>query len=469
MTAYNDAINYLYGLQKYGIKLGLEKSAKIASLLGNPHKNFLSIHVAGTNGKGSVSAMTASVVSAHGFKVGLFTSPHLVSFTERIRINNEPISESDVVSLTNEIRAILQNSDPGLIPTFFEFVTAMAFLYFARNNVDWAVVEVGMGGRLDATNIITPVVSVITKIGLDHKDFLGDTLKEIATEKAGIIKNNIPVISSLQQKEAEDVIRSVAEERSSCLFMYEKDFSGNLKSTGINGTFFDYSDESYALTDLYIPLAGQYQMLNACTAIKAVVVAMGRAEEQKKKKAEEKNLHSAISELPSFQVSALKDGLSNTKWHGRLEIVSHDPMIMIDGAHNPDAAEQLARFIKNNLGGYEIILILGVMSDKDITGIMKPLLPLSSEIILTAPSYGRAASPQMLAELASSIGFNSKIANSVKEAIEMAKKRVQERKSERAEGKTSELILITGSFYTIGEAMEALGKRPVLGTLRETV
>jgi len=185
--SYPEAINYLYGLQKYGIKLGLEKTGIILSRLGNPHKDFLSIHVAGTNGKGSVSAMTASVLMVHGFKVGLFASPHLVSFTERIRINNEQISESDVVSLTEEIRSKISDLKSQIPePTFFEFVTAMAFLYFSRVCVDWAVIETGMGGRLDATNIITPEVSVITKISYDHKEFLGETLTDIAHEKAEI-------------------------------------------------------------------------------------------------------------------------------------------------------------------------------------------------------------------------------------------------------------------------------------------
>lgn len=449
MTAYNDAINYLYGLQKHGIKLGLEKTANIASLLGDPHKKFPSIHIAGTNGKGSVSAMTASIVSAHGFKVGLFTSPHIVSFTERIRINNEPISESEVVNLTEEIKFQIQNSKFKIPePTFFEFVTVMAFLYFARNNVDWVVVEVGMGGRLDATNIITPEVSVITNINYDHKEFLGDTLAEIAKEKAGIIKKNIPVVSSMQEKEAEEVIYKTAKERSSHLFMYGKDFSGKLKSTGLNGTFFDYFDDSCSLNDLHTPLAGQYQASNACIAIKAAMVALERN-----------------SKFKIQNSKLIRDGLTATQWHGRLEIVTRDPLIIIDGAHNPDAANVLARFIKDNLSDYKIILILGVMSDKDITGIMTPLLPLASEIIFTAPNYGRAASPQKLAEMALQMGFSSKCANSVRDAIEMAKNL----SSSLHRSIAPSLILITGSFYTLGEAMEALGKKAVFGTLRETI
>jgi dihydrofolate synthase/folylpolyglutamate synthase len=443
--SYPEAINYLYGLQKYGIKLGLEKTGIILSRLGNPHKDFLSIHVAGTNGKGSVSAMTASVLMAHGFKVGLFTSPHLVSFTERIRIDNEQISESDVVSLTEEIRSKISDLKSQIPePTFFEFVTAMAFLYFSRNSVDWAVIETGMGGRLDATNIITPEVSIITKISYDHKEFLGETLTDIAYEKAGIIKRGIPVVSAHQEKEAEEVIAAAAKERSSPLFIYGKDFSGELKLSGIEGITFDYFDDSCTITDLHTPLAGDHQIFNACMATKAAAL--------------------AIQPL-YFRTSALRDGLANTEWHGRLEIVSNEPAIIIDGAHNPDAAKALSEFIKKHLNDYRIILIMGIMADKDIRGIMSALLPVASEIIFTAPAYGRAASPQKLAETALHMGFFSRVANSVSDAIEMAK----DLSSLLHNSITPSLILITGSFYTIGEALEMLGKKAVFGTLRETI
>ncbi|MCL4457130.1 MAG: bifunctional folylpolyglutamate synthase/dihydrofolate synthase [Nitrospirae bacterium] len=478
--SYTDAIDYLYGLQKYGIKLGLDKTRTILSRLGNPHKDFSSIHIAGTNGKGSVSAMTASILTSHCFKVGLFTSPHLVSFTERIRINNEQILESEVVRLTDEIREKLEGSD--IIPTFFEFVTAMAFLYFSRNGIDWAVIETGMGGRLDATNVITPEVSVIARISYDHKDFLGETLKDIAKEKAGIIKKGIPVVSAFQQKEAEDVLETTAKDQSAPFFVYGKDFKGVLISSDLDGIIFDYIDSepqtpNSELTNLFVPLAGEHQLFNACIAIKAATLAIQKAAEQQSSRAVEKNFHSVTSVLSRFRASALKDGLAGTEWRGRLEIVNDDPMIMIDGAHNPDAAAALSDFIKKHLSDYKIILIMGVMSDKDITGILSPLLPLASGIIFTAPNYGRAASPQELAERASKMGYDSAIADSVKEAIETAINRAEEQKSGRSEGKTSELpsfrasmlILITGSFYTIGEAMEMLGEKPILAGLRETV
>lgn len=467
--SYPEAINYLYGLQKYGIKLGLEKTGIILSQLGNPHKDFLSIHITGTNGKGSVSAMTASVLMAHGFKVGLFTSPHLISFTERIRINNKQISESDIVSLTEEIKSKISNLKSKIPePTFFEFVTAMAFLYFSKNSVDWAVIETGMGGRLDATNIITPEVSVITKISYDHKEFLGETLTDIAHEKAGIIKKGVPVVSAHQEKEAREVIVATAKERSSPLFIYGKDFSGKLRSSSLNGITFDYIDSELQtpnskLSDLFVPLAGEHQIFNACIATKAATLAL---------------MQTSKFEIRNSKL--IKDGLAATKWHGRLEIVSNDPVIMIDGAHNPDAAQALSEFIKKHLNDYRIILIMGIMADKDIHGIMSPLLPVASEIIFTAPDYGRAALPQKLAEIALYMGFSSKVANSVRDAIETALSEFRVKSSElRVKKKdrilstsqmlNSKLILITGSFYTIGEALEVLGERAVLGTLRETI
>lgn len=476
--SYINAIDYLYNLQKYGIKLGIEKTQKIMSVIGNPHNDFRTIHVAGTNGKGSVSAIIASILMANGFKVGLFTSPHLVSFTERIRINNKEISESDVVNLTKEIKTRLEYLKSQIPdPTFFEFVTAMAFLYFSRNAVDWAVIEAGMGGRLDATNIIIPEVSVITKISYDHKEFLGDTLTAIAKEKAGIIKNRVPVVSAQQDKEAEEVIIKTAIEKSSPLFIYGKDFSGKLRSSGLEGITFDYIDNSYTIANLHTPLAGDHQLFNACIAIKAAMIAI-------RKKRPESQVFNEINEKTDYlfeplnsQIleTLLKDGISKTKWHGRLEIVNYDPIIMIDGAHNPDAASVLAEFIRSHLINYRIILIMGVMSDKDIKGIMSPLLPVASEIIFTAPNYSRAASPQRLSEIALQMGFPSKTANSVKEAIEMAMKDYNAPCIMSNEFKSplithhSSLILITGSFYTIGEAMEILGKTSVLGTLRETV
>jgi dihydrofolate synthase/folylpolyglutamate synthase len=424
---YKDAISYLYGLQKHGIKLGLENPLKLLSLFGNPHDSFKSIHIAGTNGKGSTASMLASMLKHAGFKVGLFTSPHLVSFTERIRINDEEILEEEVVALAEEIK----EKAGSINPTFFEVVTVMAFVYFKRKNVDWAVIETGMGGRLDATNVIKPQVSIITSISYDHKEFLGESIEEIAGEKAGIIKEGVPVVTAPQEPPAMDVIIKRAEEMHSKVHMFEKDFSADIKKHEPFKVLFDYSSETLSISEIVVPLSGEYQAVNASLAIRAFELISKRDIE-----------------------SIVKTGLRSLRWQGRLELIAEN--ILIDGAHNPTAARELANTLRTDFlkDGRKLVLIMGVMADKDIKGILSPLLPLADEVIFTAPDYGRAASPEELSNHALSLGFKSKTAKSVKEAIDMTKG-------------SNCLVLITGSFYTIGEAKEALGMSGSLTGLRE--
>jgi len=448
---YHDTIHYLYHLQKYGIKFGLENITRLMSALNNPHQAFHSVHVAGTNGKGSTAAITASILRASGLRAGLFTSPHLLSFTERIRINGEEITEDDVISLAGEIRDIVLHMN-DFSPTFFEVVTAMALLYFQRKKVDIAVIEVGMGGRLDATNIIAPEVSVITRIGYDHREFLGTTLKEIAQEKAGIIKDSVPVIAFDQDKEVLAVIEERAREKNAEIFVYRRDFSSVLKRHDINGISFDYHEgNAFVIQDLSLPLIGEHQMENASAAIKAFDIVS------------QKILPHSGRHNPQF----IRKGIQDVRWSGRLEFIHEDPPILIDGAHNPDAAAALAGALKKNiLKQYKkIIIILGIMGDKDIRGIMEPLLPLATEIIFTAPAYDRAAAPETLADTARALGFpDSQIAPSVKDAIDIA---IHKDKNQSLITHHPSLVLITGSFYTIGEAKEALGQKGVLTRLRE--
>jgi dihydrofolate synthase/folylpolyglutamate synthase len=449
--SYSETINYLYNLQKYGIKFGLANITQLLSNLSNPHLSFLSVHVAGTNGKGSTSAIIASILHTAGLKVGLFTSPHLINFTERIKVNGEEISEEEVIHLTDEIKEIATKLE-DFYPTFFEVVTAMAMLYFKRKNIDIAVIEVGMGGRLDATNIILPEVSVITNISFDHQEFLGRTLKEIAHEKAGIIKNGIPVVVSSQDPEAMDVIKHKAEEKDAELYIFGRDFFTTLKKEDLAGIIFDYRDNDSDLKDLFLPLIGSYQVQNASVAIKTVKILAQKIE---------KKLNDAS--LSDNRDEFIRRGLKNLKWHGRLELIESQPPILIDGAHNPAAAEAISNSIKKVFKDKfkKIIIVLGVMSDKDIKGIMEPLLTVASEIILTAPAYSRAASPGKLAEIAESMGFfNIKIVPTVKEALEKAKEAA-------LSDNDSPLIVITGSFYTIGEAKEVIGSKGILTTLRE--
>lgn len=440
-SQFNETIAYLYNLRKHGIKLGLENPRKLMSILGNPHNSFHSIHVAGTNGKGSTSAMIAEILKEGRFRVGLYTSPHLVNFTERIRINGIPISEHDVISLTAYIRNAIANTD--INPTFFEFVTAMAFYYFACKQIDWAVVEVGMGGRLDATNVLLPQVSVITNIGLEHTEFLGESIPNIAFEKAGIIKPATPLITAVTQPEALEVIKDKTESFGSEMHLYGRDLRGILTLMNERHIEFNYSGyKNY--TNLSLPLTGRHQLLNASIAIRVCEILMQKG-------------------YPICE-EAIYKGLSCLNFEGRLEWVSKKPPIIIDGAHNPEAAKTLATAIKELFPAKRFILIIGIMNDKDIEGILKPLIDISHTVILTRPKGKRPATPQRLKKHLLSLPQSSmpeslliKTTTSLVEAIELARILHEE----------GDIILITGSFYTAGEAKEVLGQKGVLSQLRE--
>ncbi len=433
--SYEAEIAYLYSLRKFGMKLGLDNIRSLLFELQNPEASFRSIHVAGTNGKGSTSAMIEAVLRTAGVTTGLFTSPHLASFTERIRVNGKEISEEDVALLAGEVRRAAERI-PGFLPTFFEVTTAMAFLYFRNMRVAWAVIEVGMGGRLDATNILMPEVSVITPIDIDHSDFLGDTLAKIAGEKAGIIKQGVPVITARQHPEAAEVLRSAAKKCGSEMVVYGEDFSADITAEGLAGITINYYGER-EYRGLSLQLAGRHQALNAALAVRTAEEVMKRH--------------------PELDCD-IRKGMSNARWQGRLEFVKNDPPMLIDGAHNPRAAAVLAEYLSRALDVYRrIILVMGVMSDKDREGIIKPLLPLASEIIFTAPAYGRAASPEALAAEASGLGYVSQTARTVSEALQLAEELYT----------PGDLIVVTGSFYTIGEVKESLGRRNSLARLRE--
>lgn len=433
--SYEGTLTYLYSLQKFGMKFGLDNISRLMAEFDNPQDSFCSIHVAGTNGKGSTSAMIESLLRTSGVTTGLFTSPHLISFTERIRVNGKEISEAEVVSLADEVQRAVEKI-PGFLPTFFEVTTAIAFLYFRKMHVAWAVVEVGMGGRLDATNILKPEASVITAIDIDHSDFLGSTLRDIAGEKAGIIKQGVPVITALQHPEAAEVLALRAEECGSGLSAYGKDFSAEITAEELVGIRITYhGDKEY--NDLSLQMAGRHQALNAALAVRTI--------EEVKRKYPELNCD-------------VRQGLADARWPGRLEFVKDHPPILIDGAHNPHAAAVLAEYLRKALDLYSrIILVMGIMNDKDREGIMKPLLPLASEIIFTSPGYGRAASPETLAAEAHGLGYLAQTAQTVADALSLAEQLYLQ----------GDLIVVTGSFYTIGEVKEALGQRGILSRLRE--
>ncbi|NOZ26024.1 MAG: bifunctional folylpolyglutamate synthase/dihydrofolate synthase [Nitrospirae bacterium] len=462
--SYREILGYLYNLRHHGIKLGLENPAKLITITGNPQRSYRTVHVAGTNGKGSTVSMIASVLQAAGIRTGTFTSPHLVSFTERIQVDGERIGEDDVIRLARLIRSRVEEAG-DLNPTFFEFVTAMAFMYFMEEEVEWAVIETGMGGRFDATNVISPDVTVITPVGLDHREFLGETLAEIAYEKAGIIKDGVPLVLAPQDADALKTILGVAGERNAPVYMYGDDFRAGIQEVTASGVRFDYMTghgdlprPGAGMRDL--PLTGAYQAVNAAVAVRASELVL-------------ESCGFPAESLPRI----IRSGLSRTSWPGRCELTVFRGMpVLLDGAHNPEAARALSETLQGvflsasgRSEGYDgLILVFGAMADKDIEEILGPLLPLARAVVFTAPSYGRSESPGRLCRLSAEIldartardgaGPESiHTAPSVEEALELASRLCRR----------GDLVVVTGSFYTVGEAREAMGEGAVLSRLRE--
>ncbi len=366
---YAEVLASLYRLETAkGMDLKLERVALALKSLGDPQKQFAAVHIAGTNGKGSVAAMLHAMFSTAGYRVGLYTSPHLVSFTERIRIGAETIAEAEVVDLAHEIRAAA--TIRGIDLTFFELITVMAFLHFARRGVDLAVVEVGLGGRLDATNVLDPEVAVITSIGLDHEEFLGNTVASIAGEKAGIIKPGRPVIVGPVPHAAYDVIERTATQRGTAAFWAGRDFS-------VSDTMpFWFSGMGCKLGDLTLALRGAYQRGNAAAAIAA-----------------------AVQLRRTFPITdaAVQRGLAGVRWPGRLDVVQTAPLVVLDGAHNADGAATLRNELPPIVGARPVHLLFGVMRDKRWQRMVEALGPMVSSATLTTALPPRAESPELLA------------------------------------------------------------------------
>ena len=434
MNSYNRAIEYIYDLNKYGIKLGLKNITYLLSLFDNPHLKTRVIHVAGTNGKGSTAAMIASILKSARFKVGLYSSPHLVHFQERMRINGKCISKADVCQLLERLKPAIQqvaSTEGYQHPTFFEVITTMAFLYFMENNVDFSVMEVGLGGRLDATNVSRPLISVITHIDYDHMDRLGNTLCEIASEKGAIIKEKTPVVNARQSSEAHEVISTIAEKMNSSLYSVGREITPILKHSDLQGNYFDYSGIFNHYDDLFLPLIGEYQIENASLAI-------------------------AVAELLndrgfSIHEQDIVGGLQETQWAGRFEIVQEHPLIILDGAHNPNGVAQFRKNLKKYLSDQQIIAIIGIFSDKDYPGILKNIVPYINQLILTMANNPRATPTHILAREAARYISPAKIieTTTVDSAIQTAIQIAGDK----------DIICVTGSLYTVGEAVAFFDKR----------
>lgn len=422
--SYNNCLKTMYGLRRFGIKLGLSTIKNIIQGLGNPQDNINYIHVSGTNGKGSVASALATILHLCGYNVGLYTSPHLVRFNERICINNRSISDADVVASYEAVKRVHCGDRE---PTFFEFATAMALYEFGRQNVDWAVIETGMGGRLDATNIIKPELAVITNISLEHKTYLGNTIAEIAREKGGIIKKNVPVVTGVKQKNALSVIKDIAEFQSARIYRFGDAFRVRRN----NGTF-NYFGIENTWRNMQTGLIGRHQVDNAALILAACEVL---------------NKNNLNLTLPS-----IKDGLVQNRWPGRLEIVSRSPLILLDGAHNFIAARNLAKYLSENFSDRNITLVIGILDDKPYTAMLKSLLPLCNRTILTSPKIDRALAPQKLYAIAKKIIPAIHIIPDVEKAIIHAIETAS----------PNDVICIAGSLYVVGEAKEVFEKNAFL-------
>jgi dihydrofolate synthase/folylpolyglutamate synthase len=411
----------MYGFRRFGIKLGLSTIKKILAGLGDPQDTFACIHVAGTNGKGSVASSLASILHRSGYKTGLYTSPHLVRFNERIQVNKRPITNEKVVASYGAVQdAHFGKRDP----TFFEFTTAMAFFEFAAQKVDWAVIETGMGGRLDATNIIKPELSIITNISLEHREYLGNTLTQIAGEKAGIIKNRTPLVTGIRQKKAFAEIKRIAAEKKAPLFRLGTDFKvrRNQEQT------FSYYGIKNVWHNLQTALPGSYQVDNAALVLAACELIGKNA--------------------AAITLKHIQEGLSKNHWPGRLEIVSKNPFIILDGAHNLAAARNLAKFLSTNLAGKAITLVIGILDDKPYKAMLKSLLSPVTRVIVTRAKINRALEPQKLYEAAKNLNPEVTIIPDVGQAIKNAVETTPRHGA----------ICIAGSLYVVGEAKEAFEK-----------
>jgi dihydrofolate synthase/folylpolyglutamate synthase len=444
---YQEALDYIYSFIDYSVErsyrysaevFDLDRVRKLLRLVGDPQEQYASIHIAGTKGKGSVSALLASVLQTEGYRTGLYTSPHLRRFTERIQVDGHEIPEDEVANIVDVLRPHV--GDVGQLTTY-EIITALGFLHFARQEVDFVVFEVGLGGRLDATNVINPLVSVITSLSYDHMHLLGDSLSDIAREKAGIIKPGVPVVSAPQQSEAQLVVEEVAREREAPLCLVGRDWLFSPGSRYLDGQiFYVWSADEQPLMDAFvessgedewvparyqIPLLGYHQVINSAVAYATLQVV--------------KDLGLKVSE------EAIQSGFMNVSWPGRFQVISHSPTIVVDSAHNRDSALKLRIALDDYFPGQPVTMIFGASADKDISGMLSELLPRVSRLIVTQADHPRAADPEELADLAHSFGIGVEAVLPTQAALAHALQHV----------KPNEIILAAGSLFIAGEILAA--------------
>ena len=424
--SYADAIRFLYDLRWFGAKLGLDNTFRLAELAGNPQNRLRFIHVAGTNGKGSTCAILESIYRASGLRVGLFTSPHLVSFRERIQVNRQLIAEADVVRLLEELKPALATFAADHHPTFFEVVTVMALRYFVEQQCDLVIWETGLGGRLDATNIVTPLASVITNVQYDHEKWLGNTLTEIATEKAGIIKTGVPVLTAAKEPEVLRVIETTAQARNAALIKVDETAAPSRNSSNRQSTLLAGTQATAPGNMPDLPLLGDHQRLNAALAVATV---------------------EALQDRLPVSKTELRTGLAKVHWAGRMQLIQRPggQNILLDCAHNLAGATTLADALHKYFASVKPVMVLGILLDKDWQHICGVLAPLALRIITVPVSSERSAAPQELASACQSAcpGTPTAACSSLAEALAKVEKEA--------------FVTISGSLYLVGEAIELLG------------
>lgn len=418
MDEYSETLQNIYNIRGGVIDLRLDRMQSALALFDHPENQFRSLHIAGTNGKGSTAAMLHSILSLAGYRTALYTSPHLVSFTERMRIGDQEISREEVVSLANEIRR--RTGAAGVALTFFEFITVMAFVYFARSRVDVAVVEVGLGGRLDATNLITPLVSVITTISKDHEAYLGPDEISIGREKGGIIKPGVPVVCGKVSHEVSDLLAAIARERHAPAYFLDRDFSFSLKNDGC----FDYTGIKQYFSELNVALRGRHQRGNAALVLAALELAQ--------------------ESLP-VNDAVIRHGLKTVHWAGRLEVMLEEPLVMLDGAHNPEGVRALVDELSAVRKRRRIKLLFATMADKDWQIMLRALMPVVDEVVFTRVAMERSADPHELAQNVSEPASRRVILDS-----SVALRALVD------EAQPDDMIVVAGSLYLLGEVRPLL-------------
>ncbi|MGI6553445.1 MAG: bifunctional folylpolyglutamate synthase/dihydrofolate synthase [Bacillota bacterium] len=434
MMTYEEAMVFLKDLTKFGYNFGLERITRLLELLGNPHRNLKVVHVGGTNGKGSTCAMISSILQAAGYRVGLFISPHLHSYTERMQIDGKEMPRNTIARLLTGMRPLLEQMvrEGYEHPTEFEVNTALALQYFFEEKVDFAVLEVGLGGAIDSTNVVHPLVGVITNVGMDHMEYLGNTLEEITRIKAGIIKPGSLVVTASRLPRVLQILEDISRKQKARLIKVGEEIRPTLLTASLKGTTFDLQGPDWRYTELAVPLIGEHQVLNGATAVTVV---------------------ECLKEQGYFIAEeAIRQGLGQVFWPGRLEVLGEDPIILVDIAHNVDGAITLRRSLEKIFRYRRLILVVGMLADKERKNFIDILAPLANILIVTKPNSPRAEGWEELATMADKkvarIEVHENIQEAVGRGLELAQK--------------EDLLCITGSLYLVNDARKMLLKNNIM-------